>query len=193
MERDSHLKPYDKVINSNIRKAPRSGRFYNGIHTAEQELSELSQGFSKCSSVILILYWRIVVSAFPGWFLHWHLHWHWHWFWFWLKSQALRFQHTASSQLSFLLDRSNLQLRPVLLQDILSVVFPELFRRVLSGHALENLGAAWVFVDELCPGWKKDISILGFVERKRRRGRKHGTTFGPCVYDSYGTHSLVTS
>jgi len=54
----------------------------------------------------------------------------------------------ASSQLRLLFHSPNLQLRRILLQHSLIMVFPELLRGVLPRYALEDLAAAGVFVYE---------------------------------------------
>lgn len=53
-------------------------------------------------------------------------------------------------KLSLLLERPDLELGPVLLEHALAVVLPELLGGVLAGHALEDLGAARVVVEEAC-------------------------------------------
>ena len=53
-------------------------------------------------------------------------------------------------KLSLLLERPDLELRPVLLEHALAVVLPELLGGVLAGHALEDLGAARVVVEKAC-------------------------------------------
>lgn len=52
-------------------------------------------------------------------------------------------------QLRLLLHLAYLQLRRIFLQHTLVMVFPELLRRVLARHTLQNLASARVFVDEL--------------------------------------------
>lgn len=56
---------------------------------------------------------------------------------------SLRLQLGRLSQLP------DLELGPVLLEHVLAVVLPELLGRVLACHALEDLGAARVLVDEI--------------------------------------------
>lgn len=55
----------------------------------------------------------------------------------------------TTSQLGLLLDRADLQLVTVLLEDLLVVILPELLGRVLAGHPLQDLGAAWVLIEEV--------------------------------------------
>lgn len=57
---------------------------------------------------------------------------------------------TNNTKLKFTLlpDIPNPQPLTILLQHALIMIFPELFRRVLAGDALEDLGAAGVFVYE---------------------------------------------
>lgn len=55
----------------------------------------------------------------------------------------------VTSQLGLLLDRADLQLIAVLLEDLLVVILPELLGRVLAGHPLQDLGAAWVLIEEV--------------------------------------------
>jgi len=55
---------------------------------------------------------------------------------------------TPHSQLRSLLNRPNLKFLPILLQHTLIMIFPELFRGVLARYALEDFGAAGVFVYE---------------------------------------------
>lgn len=69
----------------------------------------------------------------------------------------MRFQclpATPTSQLGLLLDCADLELVAVLLEDFLVVVLPELLGRVLAGHPLQDLGAAWVLI-------KKVWNVLG--------------------------------
>lgn len=53
-------------------------------------------------------------------------------------------------KLGLLLERADLELGAVLLEHALAVVLPELLGGVLAGHALEDLGAARVVVEEAC-------------------------------------------
>ena len=68
-----------------------------------------------------------------------------------LSKLALHNPHSSTFlQLGLLSYRPNLQLRRVLLQHALVVVFPELLRSVLAGDSLEDLGSAGVLVYEVC-------------------------------------------
>jgi hypothetical protein len=60
--------------------------------------------------------------------------------------------HTQENplKLGLLLERADLELGAVLLEHALAMVLPELLGRVLAGHALEDLGAAGVVVEEAC-------------------------------------------
>lgn len=78
----------------------------------------------------------------------------------------------AGLQLGTLAHRPNLQLTAVSLQDALIVVFPEGLRGVLAGESLEDLGAAGVFLEEVCGGWGSAGAWLG-VCCLRRGWRGH--------------------
>lgn len=56
--------------------------------------------------------------------------------------------NSSASQLSGLGQVANLQLGAVLLEHAVAVVLPELLRRVLAAHALQDLGAARVLLEE---------------------------------------------
>lgn len=54
-----------------------------------------------------------------------------------------------SLQLGILANRANLELFAVLLQHVLAVIFPESLAGILAGEALDDAGAAGVFVDKV--------------------------------------------
>lgn len=56
---------------------------------------------------------------------------------------------TIASQLRGLGQIADLQLRPVLREDAVAVVLPELLRGVLAAHALQDLGPTWMLVEEV--------------------------------------------
>lgn len=63
---------------------------------------------------------------------------------------SLTTSNAPSSQLSSILNCADLQLRSVLLQHRLVVVFPELLGGVLACDPLQDLGTAGVLVNERC-------------------------------------------
>jgi hypothetical protein len=84
-------------------------------------------------------------------------------------------QSSTFLQLGLLSHRPNLQLRRVLLQHALVVIFPELLGSVLAGDSLEDLGSAGMLVYEVCFGIlvseSKDVGGWNFGEQ-RLKARK---------------------
>lgn len=62
-------------------------------------------------------------------------------------------------QLGRLGELADLELGAVLLEDVLAVVLPELLGGVPAGHALQDLSAARVHVEEVCG---RDEIVLAF-------------------------------
>ena len=58
---------------------------------------------------------------------------------------------------------ANLQLAAILLQDLLVMVLPELFRCVLPSHALEDLSTAGMLVEEVCGGCGLATIIMAII------------------------------
>ena len=86
-----------------------------------------------------------------------------------ISELALHNPHSSTFlQLGLLSHRPDLQLRRVLLQHTLVVVFPELLGGVLAGDSLEDLGSAGVLVYEVCFGIlvseSKDVGGWNFGE-----------------------------
>lgn len=69
-------------------------------------------------------------------------------------------------QLGRLSQLADLELGPVLLEDVFAVILPELLGRVLACHALEDLGAARVLVDEVYSMSTKTQRKWGRLRRK---------------------------
>lgn len=69
-----------------------------------------------------------------------------------MSNSLIKPPHTNPTvlELGLLLERADLELGAVLLEHALAVVLPELLGGVLAGHALEDLCAARVVVEEAC-------------------------------------------
>jgi hypothetical protein len=98
-----------------------------------------------------------------------------------------------SLQLGLLCQRANLQLATVLVQDVLAMVLPELLRRIFASHALEDLCASGVLVDEIC-GTQQRRRVSTFV---RHNPLQQETEVGLSIPETGEreeiVHALVTS
>ena len=100
-------------------------------------------------------------------------------------------------KLGGLLDGADLEAGAVLLEHALAVVLPELLGGVLAGHALEDLGAAGVVVEEAC-GLRRLAVLLEFeanfgseVLRVSVSGRHTGNVVDAVVDDDEHVVALL--